>query len=710
MPDLTRLLSPRSIAVIGASATPGAPGNDAVRNVLRHSRLNGPVFLVNPGREEIEGHPCLSSIDQLPQDQVDTALVIVGAGSVVEAVENCAKRGVKYAIIPSGGLGETGQAGRIEEAKLRAVADQWGIRLYGPNCPGLTNLNDRVFLSVSPGAAHDTIGGRIGLVTQGGALGRNVMQYGDRNVGIGCWLSAGNEVDLELCDFVEHLNLDDRISTIACIIEGFRDGRRFLQAAEAANAAGKPVVAMVLGCSASGARAAQSHTAHMATTGRVVRSLLRQHGVTVVDDIDELVEQAALFDRGVRPAGTAPCVMSFSGGAAVAATDALELEGITPAALSAATRERIGEVMPTFGVVANPLDLTMEAMRRFEIVSGAVSALADDPGVNTLIVTVPGDYGDITARFVQEALAFEGADRHVLAIWSSPRRGAGCTELESRGILPFGTAGGMARALARAHVYRSWLHRRSLTTASGGAPHPVRSNTTRPQQMGNRPLSEYEAKRLLAEYGVAIPAGELCGDRASAAAAASRLGFPVALKIQSALLPHKTEAGGVLLGVHAADDAAAGWQQIMSSAVTARIDPRSVQGVLVEQMASPGTDLIVSVRHDPNFGRISAVGVGGIFTEVLDDIVFLSGVPGVEELAAALRTLVGWPIFAGSRGCQAVDLRALSELLNTLNALAEQEGLDEIEINPLRATSQDGTLVALDALATKSTAALSGER
>jgi acyl-CoA synthetase (NDP forming) len=702
MADLTRLVNPRSVVIVGASATPHSPGHSAVRNVLAHSRIAGPIYLVNPSRGEIEGHPCLASVDELPANEVDTALVVVPAASVVTTVEACARRGVSNAVIPVGGLGETGEAGRAEEAKLRAITQRWGIRLYGPNCPGLTNVDDGVYLSVSPGASHDTTSGPIGLITQGGALGRNIMQYGDRGVGIGCWFSAGNEVDLELSDFVEHFIGDDRITAIACIIEGFRDGPRFLRAAQAANAEGKPVVALVLGRSASGAQAAQSHTAHMATTDRVVRSLLRQHGVTVVEDIDELVEQAALFARGVRPAHLAPVVISFSGGAAVAAADALELEGITPAVLAPATRERIREVMPTFGTVANPLDLTMDAMRRFEIVSGSVSALADDPDVNALVVSVPGDYAEITARFVRETLAFEGPDRHVIPIWSSPRHGQGCTDLQAHGLLPFSTAGGMARALARAREYRRWTDRR---TGSGSARHPTQpTQPTQPLANGltesEGPLAEFAAKRLLTRYGITSPEGELCSDRDGAVATAARLGFPVAMKVQSRLLPHKTEAGGVALGVRSAAEVETAWDQLIDSTRKAGLEPRALDGVLVERMAPPGTDLIVSVRHDPVFGRICAVGLGGIFTEVLGDIVFLTGRPGWRELEALLQTLTGWPVLAGARGSRPVDIAALADVLAVLDAVVEQEEeLDEIEINPLRSASSDGTLVALDTLA-----------
>ncbi|MBR7194620.1 acetate--CoA ligase family protein [Gordonia sp. SCSIO 19800] len=703
MTDLSYLLTPRSVALIGASGTPGSPGYDAALNLVNHSRVQGSIHLVNPRRSEIEGHPCVAQIEDLPQDEVDTAVVMVSAASTVDAVERCAKRGVRFAIIPTGGLGEAGESGRVEEQKLREISRAYGIRIYGPNCPGLTNVNDEIFMSVSSGASADRVGGSIGLITQGGALGRNVMQYMDRGVGIGCWLSAGNEVDLELSDFIEHLVDDPKITTIACIIEGFSDGARFLAAARRAGVAGKPVAAMVLGRTDSGALAAQSHTAHMGARGKVARSLLRQHGVTVVDDIDELAETVSHFARGVPARSDSPCVVSFSGGAAVAAVDALELEEIRPAALEDATRQALREALPEFANAANPLDLTMEVMRRPEMAAAAVRALASDPGINTLVVPIPGDYGAITERFIQEMLRFEegpASDGRVVAVWSSPRRGAGCTVLEERGILPFASTRSMARTLANAEAFRRWRALVSEDTSRAGVDPPRGESTN---ALGDAPgeWTEATAKRSLRERGVSVPRGTLVESREDLSAALTEVGFPVAMKIQSAALPHKTEVNGVILGVTELREALSAWDNLLEGARAAGVEATAVDGVLVEHMATPGTDLIVSVQRDATFGPISAVGVGGIFTEVLGDVVFFSGAPSSAELRAGLKELAAWPILSGFRGRRPVDCAAVESVLRNLITMVEGPGaLQEVEINPLRVLDSDGSTVALDALIT----------
>ncbi|MEV8195285.1 acetate--CoA ligase family protein [Rhodococcus pyridinivorans] len=704
MTDLSYLLTPRSVALIGASGTPGSPGYDAAVNLIRHSRVQGSIYLVNPRRSEIEGHPCVAQIEDLPQAEVDTAVVMVSAAATADAVERCAKRGVRFAIIPTGGLGEAGESGRVEEQKLREISREYGIRVYGPNCPGLTNVNDGIFMSVSSGASADRVGGSIGLITQGGALGRNVMQYMDRGVGIGCWLSAGNEVDLELSDFIEHLVGDPEISTIACIIEGFSDGARFLSAARRAGVAGKPIVAMVLGRTESGALAAQSHTAHMGARGKVARSLLRQHGVTVVDDIDELAETVSHFARGLATRADSPCVVSFSGGAAVAAVDALELEGIRPASLQDVTRQALREALPKFANAANPLDLTMEVMRRPEIAAAAVHALRSDSGINTLVVPIPGDYGAITEQFIEEMLRYEDehdSDGRVVAVWSSPRRGSGCTVLERRGILPFGSTRSMARTLANAAAFRRWRDRLTEDTPGSSGGHPLQNDLSSDSLGAPVQWTEATAKRSLRVRGVSVPPGTLVERKESLAEAVSEVGFPVAMKIQSAALPHKTEVNGVILGVTELEDALTAWDTLLEGARAAGVEATAVDGILVERMATPGTDLIVSVQRDPTFGPISAIGVGGIFTEVLGDIVFFSGAPSSADLRAGLQELAAWPVLSGFRGRRPVDCDALESVLRNLITMVERpDGLQEVEINPLRVLDSDGSTVALDALIT----------
>lgn len=702
MTDLAGLLAPSSIAIIGASATAGAPGRDVYENIAHHSKFDGELFLVNPARAEIDGRRCYRAISELPANSIDVAVVVVGVQDVVSSVEQCAERGVRFAIIPTGGMGELGSAGKLAEARLREVVAESGIRLYGPNCPGLSNVNDGIFMSVSPSARSDTLGGSIGLVTQGGALGRNAMQYMDQGLGIGCWLSAGNEVDLELSEFVAHLVADPRIAVIACVIEGFQDGSGFLRAVLEAGAVGKPVVAVVLGQSDVGARAAESHTAHLAGSGRVAEAVLRQHGVVVVPDVTELMEQSALLAR--RTGGQIrPCVVSFSGGAAVGAVDALAGEGLELAELGPRTLSQLTAVLPSFATAANPLDLTMEVFRRTEIARDSAAILGRDPGVNTLVVPVPADYGEITRTFAREVMGFESeaAGNRVVPVWTSPRRGGGNEEFERHGAMPFSRMSGLARALRRCQEYERWrarpATRRSRTDSA--EPPSERGRAAPRRDIGE--LTEVAAKALLAEYQVPVPAGELAESPRAAAQVAERIGFPVVMKVASAAIAHKTDVGAVATDVGSVAAVHDQWTALMAASGDAGIRTGDIAGLLVEQQAAVGVDLLVAVRRDPTFGRIVALGLGGVFTEVLNDVTFAVPPMAADELRALLADLAGWPLLEGARGRPPADLDALAEVVTRLDELISQHpDITEVEINPLRLYPVGEGAVALDALIT----------
>ena len=675
--DLRLLIKPRSVAIIGASVKPGTPGHDAFRNLVHHSDIPDGVHLVHPRRDDIEGHPTVPDVGSLPTG-VDTAMVLVRADQVVEAVAACGSHGIKFAIVPAGGLGETGDAGRRVEANLLRVARETGIRLYGTNCPGLTNVNDGVLLSVSPSAPLDRRGGSIGLITHGGGPGRTVMQYMDRDVGIGCWLSGGNEVDLHAGDFVTHLVGDPRIKVIACILEGVKDGPGLLTATRAAAEAGKPVVVMLVGRTALGASAAQSHTAHLATPARVLRGALRQSGALLVDDLDELVETASLLTRPWPKGKVKACVVSFSGGAAIAAVDSLCEAGVDVPNLRSSTVARLRESLPKFATATNPLDLTLDLFRRPGLFPAALRILEKDPGVDTLVVPVPADYGDVGQRFSQNLVEHAGShpETWVVPAWTSPRAGAGFRELAAAGLHPFTRVSTLAKALRRVEEFEEWRDAPSMS--------PVASERLMRQREWTpaETWTERAGKQLLEAGGVDIPAGAVVRSAAQAAAAAADLSWPVVLKIHNAGVLHKTDIGAVRLGLKSEQSVLEAW-----AAVEQALDVRGVvlEAALVEEEAAPGLDTFLSVRRDPTFGYVVTTGVGGVLSELYDDVAI--AVAGVNRvgLDRMLRGLRGWPLFVGHRGAPAVDLDALWRTVQALtDILGSRPDVIEVEVNPLR--------------------------
>lgn len=308
--ELSRLIEPRSIALVGTSDRAGSIGERTLTNLLTHSQFDGPRYLVNPGRTEIRGQRCWPSVAALPATP-DVVLLALPASGVLAVLEECAARGVGFAIILSSGFGETGAEGQRAQQRMREIAGRNGLRLYGPNCPGLSNVNQRLGLTFSPSFAHDLRRGPIGLATQGGGLGRNVMQAMERGIGIGLWASTGNEVDLQVADFIGYMADAPDIRVIVTLLEGIKDGPKFVAAVQRAAANGKPVMALKIGKSEYGRRAAQSHTATLTGSAEVNSAVLRQFGVIEVGDVDELVNTAWLFARampgsGWRPSGPRP--------------------------------------------------------------------------------------------------------------------------------------------------------------------------------------------------------------------------------------------------------------------------------------------------------------------------------------------------------------------------------------------------------------------
>ena len=343
--DIARLINPRSIALIGASEREASIGERTMTNLLQHSQFSGEVYLVNPTKQEIRGMRCWSSITALPATP-DVAVVVVPASGVLAVIEECVARGVLFAVILSSGFGEAGAEGERAQQRMKEIAQAGGLRLYGPNCPGLVNVNQRLGLTFSPSFPHDLTKGPIGLATQGGGLGRNVMQAMERGIGIGLWASTGNEVDLQVADFIHYMADAPDIKVIATLLEGIKDGPKFIAAVRRAAQNGKPVIALKVGRSEYGRRAAQSHTASLTGSAEVNSAVFRQFGVIEVHDIDELVDTAWLFARAMPTAQEGIGIYCSSGGTAALTADAVGAGGLTLAEFAAETTAILKNKLP----------------------------------------------------------------------------------------------------------------------------------------------------------------------------------------------------------------------------------------------------------------------------------------------------------------------------------------------------------------------------
>lgn len=688
---IAALLAPRSVAIVGASSDPGRIGGRPV-HYYRQAQFPGRLYPINPNREEVQGYKAYPTIDDVP-DRIDLAVIAIPAARVAASIEQCARKGAKAAVVFSAGFAEIGPSGAALQRALSAAASRCGMRVLGPNCLGLFNARAGHFATFSsfPDSGLP-VPGRVALVTQSGAYGTHVlMQARARRIGVNIWVSTGNELDLDVAALIEALANDAETDVIACYLEGVRHGPTLLRALGAAHAARKPVILMKVGRSAVGAQAAASHTASLAGSDAVFDAALAPYGVERVASTERFLDLAYAASRAHLPGGNRLGIITISGGAGVLMADAAESEGLEMPSLPAAAQERLLAANP-LGSPRNPVDVTGQALNNMDLVRQHVAAIWDDAtydcavGFFTAWPAVPS----LGAK-LQSALR-EGAkgrsERPMALVILAPPDIAQAYEAD--GFLVFedpsraiAALGGMARLSARlAAPSRS-------PTFAGVSPAPL---------LPQRPLSEVEAKRLLSQAGIPLLPERLVGSAAAARDAAAALACPLAMKVVSPEIAHKTEIGAVVLDVASPDAALAAFDRLIAAFVQAAPHAR-IDGVLVSPMVKEGVEIILAAKHDSVFGPVTVVGIGGTFVEVLQDVALRVGAVGVDEARRMLKELKGYALLAGTRGRPAADIDAAAATIAAFSAyaLANAGRFESIEINPLLVRPQGQGAVALDA-------------
>ncbi|TSH97407.1 acetate--CoA ligase family protein [Verticiella sediminum] len=699
--DLTRLFNPRSVALIGASDNPSSIGGRTLANLVEHSDFHGQVHLVNARRERIGERPCYPSVKELPEVP-EMVIVAVPAEAAVPALEDCGRLGVRYAVVFTSGFGEGGGEGIEYAERLRRVVAETGMRIYGPNCPGLCNVNERIGFTFSPSFRHDLRAGPIGLVTQGGGLGRNIMQAMDRGVGIGLWASTGNELDLQVADFVEAMADTPGIEVIAMLVEGINDGPRFVRAVQHAAARGKPIVAFKVGRSEYGSKAAQSHTASITGSAEVNSAVFRQLGIIEVDDIDELADTAWLLARAKpqpNPAGEPEpgfAVYCSSGGTTAMTADAIGLAKLTLAPFADGTTGVLRELLPSYASIVNPIDTTTAVLADDSLIEKTLLAVCRDPGVAMVVLPMALDYGEVTAVISRRVAAAQAqSEVPVVPIWMSERTGEGYRILRDAGIAPMRSVSKGVKALRRWVDYGRWLAAREpgfrpalLEAPTADADAPIRT------------LTELEGKTALRDAGIHVPMAQAARSRDEALSVAREARGPVVAKVLSPDIQHKSDVGGVRLDL--SDDAAVGaaWDAIQAAVRKARPDAR-IDGVLIEPMAPQGgLELLVGISRDPVLGPMMTVGLGGIYVEIFHDVARRMLPLSAGEAKAMLRELQCHPLLAGARGQPPRDEAALVRLLVQVSdfVVARGAAIHEMDLNPVWVGREGEGAYPLDAV------------
>ncbi len=695
--DLTHLFSPRSIAIVGASDRPGSIGAHTLANIAEHSAFRGKLYLVNPKKTGINGHPCHASVADLPAAP-DVMVIVVPAAGVLEAVTQGAELGAKFAVILTSGFSEADDWGKAEEAKLVAVAKRTGLRIYGPNCPGLVNVSDRIGMTFSPAFRRDLRAGSIALATQGGGLGRNLMQSMDRGAGIAMWSSSGNEADLQVADFIHHMANDSGVKVICTLIEGIKDGPRFAAALRHAARMGKPVVGVKVGRSEYGQQAAISHTASITGSAEVNSTVFRQMGLIEVDDLDEIIDLATLLARKIPNGNEQVAVFASSGGAASLCADHVGLADLTLASFAPATTAALKAALPDYAAIGNPVDTTSVTISDPQAFSNALLPVAQDTTVGVVVLPIPLDYAAITGTTAEMIVAAQTQTGTPLCpVWMSDRPGEGYQRFQEAGITPFRSLRNMGKAVRRWIDYGKWL-----SGADGNwAPALIAQGVAGPAGRCVT-LTEFDSKAELAAAGVPVAQARMAADATEAARIAAEMGAPAAMKIVSPDIAHKTEAGGVRLGV-APEAAAETFDAILAAVGAARPGAR-LQGVLVEPMARPGgVEALVGITRDPVFGHVLTFGLGGIHVEILRDVTrrILPVTAGMaREMTGELRASA---LLLGARGAAPRDLAALEALIVAVSdhVMRHHETIEEIDLNPVWVGAEGEGVMALDAVIVK---------
>jgi acyl-CoA synthetase (NDP forming) len=688
-----RLMRPRSLAIIGVSEKPGGTGANILGSLANYD-YPGDVHLVSRDRREVLGRPCYPTIDEMPAG-IDLAVICLPRSGAVAALAACARRQVGAAILFASGFAEQDAAGRADQEALARIAREHAIALLGPNCLGIQNPGHGIALGL--GLAPRPVGEArraVAIVAQSGgmgvALGAALRLRGLAATSI---VSTGNEAALGLEDIIADVLDDAETEIIAVLAEQLRQPRRFIELAIRARRAGKPIVLMHPGVSAKAREAARSHTGALAGDHAIMRALVTQEAVLLVDSFDEWVDVTALLCHFPEPPRGGLAVVTNSGAFRGIAFDLCETLGLAMPALAPATEAALREIVPTFTQPVNPLDTTAQTAFQHDLVGRCLAPLLDDAAIGSLVVAMVGGAGPVPVELARHAIPaiVRAGKPAIYAIFA-----AGSTlppEMEPmlRGAnIPFSRSPEAAvRAMARVTAYGE---------ARRNAERRVSDQPIAPPVPGRGVLAEYLGKAWLAAAGIATPPGGLATDLAEARRIAGEIGYPVAIKAQAAALTHKTDAGALILDV--ADEAALtqGWERLYANLARTRPD-LALEGVLVEGMAGPGVEMVVGARRDPHWGPVLLVGLGGIWIETLNDVRLMPVDLDEAGIMAEIGRLRGASLLEGARGAEAADIAALARTVACVGALMRATpAIGEIDINPLRVYPKGRGVVALDAL------------
>ncbi len=679
--SLRRLLSPRSIAVIGVSQSPTSFG---ARSLTNNINFAGDVWGVNPkyAGQQMHGRPCYGSIAEMPENP-DCVLLAMPREGVMEALRQVAAKGAGGVIVFASGYGETGiPERREEEAQLRDLARSLGVPLLGANCLGIVDHVLKAGVTFMPEYPRMTApAGGVAITSQSGALGYALMQAAERNFSVCHMTTAGNATDLDVCDLAAYQLTMPECKAVALAVEGLRDGRRLFELGDRAREAGKPILVLKLGRGEAGAAAAVSHTGSLAGSAAAWSAAFKRAGMIEVEDFDALLETAGFFAKAGKPSASGVAIVTASGGAGIMAADhaeALNLDMPQP-------REEAAKVLraaiPDFGAARNPCDLTAQAASNPASFGECVLAMAADPAYGVIVYPqVYSHFQTTPGRIAEVGELSRKAGKPIVVAWIPEQlEGPGAAAADGSTHVP------LFRSMRRLmQAIRKWQDHYAPQAAAAAKPSRAVQAAVKALPGGGAVLMEAEAKALFAAAGVPVVEEIRASSPTAAAKAASALGYPVVLKLDSPDIAHKTEVGGVKLNLANAAAVKAAYAEIMASAKKKAKKAR-LDGVLVQRMSEKGVEIILGMRRDPQFGALLLVGTGGVQAELWRDVALDLAPVSPARAEQLLRSLQGFPLLNGFRGAPKCDVKALAKAVAAFSQLAAAagEGIQEAEVNPM---------------------------
>ncbi len=686
---LTRLLRPRSIAIAGASPDPKTMGGAVLANLDRFG-FEGPIHLISPTRDEIDGRKCIKTADDLPDD-VDAVVLNVPRAAIRPMVESCARKNVGGIVVFASGFAEAGEEGRAEQESIAAICRESGMAMLGPNCLGYINFADGIALTFEPAHPAPLQDRRsVAVIAQSGATASNIRSaMQGRGISVSLSAATGNEAVMDASDLVEFVIAEGSADAIGIYAEQIRNPHRFLAVAGIARSKGVPIVLLHPGRSKRGMEAAASHTGAMASDYAVMRCAVENEAVVAVDTMDELFDALALLHRYPAPPAGELGIVTNSGAIRGMCFDFAEDIALPIAQLSAETLDKLSGYLPDGMEIDNPLDVGTTGFVNGGIFGQTADAMLADPAVGGVLLPMAGG-APPQQRSKAEAVmpvAIGSSKPVAMALTGdeAPLDPDFLAEMRKSETPLFRSTERAMRAFAAAGRYAKALQATNDRTA-------VATGLSGWSEPGIKP--EYAGKEFLRSIGIRVPDGGMAANLEEAMAIASRIGFPLVLKAQSAALSHKSDAGGVILNLRGDAELRVSWQQLMDNLKGVHLN-----GVLVEQMSPPGLEMIVGARHHPEWGASVLVGLGGVWTEALDATTLMPADISRDRAIERIMALRGAKLLGPFRGQPTRDVAALADIVVKLGgAMRAGIGITEIDINPLMVMAEGEGAIALDAL------------